>query len=198
MTSPDPFAVLGVASTATLAELRAARRRLAQRLHPDHGGDEASMRELNAAYEQAIAALRVRAASPSAPAPDPTPPAPKSSPRPRPSRPHDGRPRRIRVVERDEASFVVQARPVEAFGALRAAAGRIGDLIDGEPGAWLEARVDEPSECWCRLDLLPEGDATMVALTLAHIEGTPWPPPGIDDARDAWIAALANLGGGDP
>jgi len=191
MSSPDPYAVLGVAPTATLAELRAARRRLAQRLHPDHGGDEASMRELNAAFERAMAALRLRAASPPAPAPVATPTAPKRPPRPRRSPPPDGRPRRIRVVERDEASFVVQARPLEAFSALTAAAGRLGDLIDGEPGAWLEARVDEPSECWSRLELLPEGDATMVALTLAHIEGTPWPPPDIDDVRDAWIAALA-------
>lgn len=190
MSSPDPFAVLGVPPTATLAELSAARRRMAQRLHPDHGGDEARMRELNTAYESAILAVRRQAPAPAA---SPAPPT-KRPARPRPAPRASGRPRRIRVVERDEASFVVQARPLEAFRALAAAASQIGDLIDGERGAWLEATVDEPSECWCRLDLLPEGAATMVALTVAHIEGTPWPPPDVDDARDAWIAALAALG----
>lgn len=154
------------------------------------------MRELNAAYEQAIAVLRGRAATPLAPAPETARPVPKQARKPRRSSPADGRPRRIRVVERDEASFVVQARPVEAYRALLAAASGLGELIDGEPGAWLEARVDEPSECWCRLDLLPEGDATMVGLTVAHIEGTPWPPPDVDAARDAWIGALAKLGDG--
>jgi DnaJ-domain-containing protein 1 len=42
--------VLGLASTATPAEIRSRYRTLALQHHPDRGGDEARMREINAAY----------------------------------------------------------------------------------------------------------------------------------------------------
>lgn len=42
----DPYAVLGVAATASIAEVRAAQRRLALQLHPDrHAGDPAARRD---------------------------------------------------------------------------------------------------------------------------------------------------------
>ncbi|MFO8143753.1 MAG: DnaJ domain-containing protein [Dehalococcoidales bacterium] len=46
--------ILGLGATATLAEIKAAYRELAQRYHPDRSGelgDQARMRELNRAYE---------------------------------------------------------------------------------------------------------------------------------------------------
>jgi curved DNA-binding protein CbpA len=46
------YALLGLESTASQAEIRAAYRRLAQAHHPDHpAGSEAEMRALNLAYE---------------------------------------------------------------------------------------------------------------------------------------------------
>lgn len=55
---PDPYLVLGVARTATLAEIRAAYRTLGARYHPDrHQGNpleelaSAKMAEINRAYE---------------------------------------------------------------------------------------------------------------------------------------------------
>ena len=83
----DPFAVLGVAPTATLAEVRAARRRLAKELHPDLGGDPALMQEVNRAFDQAVRTLlgrpeRVGAPPSSPPQPSPSPP-PARSPRER-------------------------------------------------------------------------------------------------------------------
>ena len=50
----EAFAVLGLPSTASLDEIKAAYRRKAVRLHPDLGGDHASMVGLNAAYEEAL------------------------------------------------------------------------------------------------------------------------------------------------
>ena len=53
--APDPFAVLGLAPTASEAEVKAAYRAAARRLHPDAGGDEAAFRELAAAAKRASA-----------------------------------------------------------------------------------------------------------------------------------------------
>ena len=78
----DPFEVLGLPATATLDEVRAARRRLARAVHPDVGGDERRMREINQAFDQAVRRLLGR--------PDRTdPPAPRAAgatpPRARPA-----------------------------------------------------------------------------------------------------------------
>ncbi len=52
----DPYAVLGLPRTATWDEILLTRRRLARTWHPDAGGDEASLRSLNAAFAE----LRIR------------------------------------------------------------------------------------------------------------------------------------------
>ncbi len=49
--APDPYQVLGVAPLATAAEIKAAYRALVKRHHPDTGGDDQTILELNAAWE---------------------------------------------------------------------------------------------------------------------------------------------------
>jgi hypothetical protein len=56
--SREWWEVLGVLRSATLAECRAARQRLASEHHPDRGGDPARMAEINAAWERAQEAAK--------------------------------------------------------------------------------------------------------------------------------------------
>jgi len=49
--SRDPYRVLGVAATASTAEIKAAYRSLVKQHHPDAGGDDQTILALNAAWE---------------------------------------------------------------------------------------------------------------------------------------------------
>ena len=51
MSARDPYQVLGVAASASAAEIKAAYRALVKQHHPDAGGDEHRILELNAAWE---------------------------------------------------------------------------------------------------------------------------------------------------
>ena len=175
----DPFHVLGLPVTATLAEVRAARRRLAQLLHPDVGGDEGRMREVNQAFDQAVRRLLGR--------PDRSdPPAPTAA-----SPPPDPAPRVVRTgpwIQYDEPSFTIDVRPGDAFVALARVAVGIGEILADDPPYVLEVLLRQPSLCWCRLELLAEGSGTTVMLTVAGVQHRA--PPVVEDVRDVWVAAL--------
>ncbi len=166
----DPFAVLGLGPDATLEDVRVARRRLARAAHPDHGGDEARMREINQAFDQAVRTIL----RPLAPAP--ATPRTSAAPAPRPTR------QRVVFVQHDSPSFTLDAAPPEAFPALALVASRLGEVLVSDPPYLLEAHLDEPP-CWCRLEFLPEAGGSTVSLTVAG-------PVDVDVVRDVWIAAL--------
>jgi len=173
--SDDPFAVLGVGSDATPAELAAARRRLAQSSHPDHGGEPEAMQALNAAYEEALRRLSLAEVTEMEVAAPPVQVRPRSSQR----------------VQHDSPSFVVGAAPDSAHEALLIAAASIGEVMVESSPHLIECLLDEPLRCWCRLDLLPEGDATSVSLIVAKYDDEP--APDIDEVRDVWVASLNQL-----
>ena len=50
-TAPDYYKTLGVSKDASEAEIKKAFRKLAQKHHPDAGGDEEKFKEINEAYE---------------------------------------------------------------------------------------------------------------------------------------------------
>ena len=180
----DPFAVLGVPPTATLAEVRAARRRLARDLHPDVGGDEARMRELNEAFDLAVRRWLGR---PERAGPASGPPAPAEAAAPAPAAPR----RVVRTgpwIQYDEPSFTVDALPVDTFEALERVAPRLGRVVVDDPPYVMELVLRRPAPCWCRLEVLPEAGGSTVMLVVAGIEHRP--PPLVDDVRDAWVAAL--------
>jgi hypothetical protein len=183
--APDPFAVLGLTADADADAVRAARRRLAKALHPDRGGDAARMQAINVAFERAMAQIGAPRAVVEVVTSRPSPPT---------STNEDAEPVGRRRLERDEPSFVIEALPAEAFEALLVVASWMGEVLVDDPPYLLEAHLDEPSECWCRLELLPEAGATTVMLTVAGVEGV---APPVESVRDLWVANLNRLGTAD-
>jgi DnaJ domain len=171
----DPYAVLGISPDATLEEVRSARRKLAARFHPDHGGDPVRMGEINVAFDAVVFQLLH-------PAPPPPPESPVAPPAP---------PRRYQGVQQDAPSFTIDHLPVEAFEALLVVTSWMGEVLVDDPPYVLEVHLIEPGPCWCRLDLVPDAGSSTVTLTVASIDGTP--APDIEEVRDLWVSNLNRL-----
>lgn len=192
----DPFAVLDLRFGAPLADIRAARRRLARERHPDSGGSEDAMKELNAAFDAAVAHATGRRTL-ADPAETPTrnqqranrnEGSASSRPGGSSSRAHQTRQR----VMHDHPSFTIEALPAEAFEALLIVASWIGKVLVDEPPYLLDVHLYEPGECWCRLDVVPDAGASTVSITVASADGGS--VPDVDDVRDVWVAHLNQLG----
>ena len=158
----DPFSVLGVGPDATLDEVRMARRRLAARFHPDHGGDASED-----GRDQRGLRRRRRPFTEST--------GPGSASRLAHRTPESSPFRRYPGVQHDAPSFTIDSLPVEAFEALLVVTSWIGEVLVDDPPYVLEVHLDEPSPCWCRLDLVPDAGSSTVSLTVASIDGTPPP-----------------------
>jgi hypothetical protein len=178
----DPFELLGLPPDASAAEIRAARRRLAKDRHPDAGGDEQRMRELNAA---AAAALRRRSRS------EPPPDAGDEEADVSAAASRTGPPRHVRRVADDVPSFTVEALPAEAFEGLLVAGTVLGEVLDDDPPYRLDVLLAAPLDCWCRLDVLPEAGASSVSITIGALDDRP--PATVEAVRDAWVATLNEL-----
>lgn len=186
--------LLGVAADAGADDVRAARRRLAKGLHPDAGGDERAMREVNEAVDLVLDELARPVAGDAQPtrAGSPQPPGRTAG---SPTRPATGAAFRPGRVDHDVASFTIEALPVVAFEALLVVTSWIGEVVVDDPPYQLEVVLTDPLRCWCRLDLVPDAGASTVSLTIASLAAEPL--PAIDDVRDLWVACL-NQVGADP
>ncbi len=155
MTTPDPWQILGLPAGSSLAEARAARRRLAKRLHPDvHAARPPAERaELSArmtAVNRALTEIEGRCAEEAAVAsvsPD-SPDSPDS---------HAEEPG-------DPDTFSVGVLPAEAFEALFLAAYGVGDILVADEPYLLEVYLREPAPCFCRLTLVPEAGGSIVTV----------------------------------
>ncbi len=179
----DPFGVLGLGPSATLAEARAARKRLALELHPDRGGDDERMRQVNAAFEAVVAHLTGRRPLADVPGPAPATTRRPSTPR-RPG------------VQHDVPSFVVEALPAQAFEALVVVTSWIGEVLVDDPPYLLDVHLYDPIECWCRLELVPDAGSSTVSLTVAPAGGDA--APDVELIRDVWVDQLNQLGRWEP
>lgn len=137
MTERSPYDVLGVPVGATRADIKAARRRLALALHPDHGGDEVAMCEVNAAYAELLAA------PPRAPmenAPEPA------------------------VAPANQASFAMDVRPEHAYRFVAVAAAQLGDVWTVDDPYEIEVLLYEPNGSGLTIELEPTAGGTTVTL----------------------------------
>jgi len=176
--SADPFATLGLSATASAEDVRAARKELAKRHHPDRGGDSTDMRTVNEAADAALARIAERRPEPAS-----------GESRRDPSAPNLTADERIPGrVARDMPSFTVEALPVETFEGLLVVASWIGEVLDDDPPYRLEVHLHEPSECWCRLEVVPDAGASTVSLTVAGFDDVP--APDIVAVRDLWVEQL--------
>ena len=197
MIGVDPFQVLGLTREATLMEVRAARRRLAFDRHPDRGGSPDDMRDLNAAFDAAVAHLTGRRPLPDAGVETPDAP-PQRSQRVAPQRttgPRSSLRRRGQWVGRmqhDMPSFTIDALPAEAFEALLVVTSWIGEVLVDDPPYALEVHLYEPTPCWCRLELVPDAGSSTVSLFVAPVDTAP--APLLDDVRDVWVHHLNQPG----
>ena len=193
----DPFAALGLTRSATLDEVRAARRRLAFDVHPDRGGDQQAMQRVNVAFEAAVAHLTGRRplADPQAASPTTAPPPQQRRARREPPPVRWGRQRHR--VEQDAPSFTVDALPAETFEALLVVASWIGEVLDDDPPYVLECHLHEPAPCWCRLELVPDAGGSTVSITVATPAGADLSATDlsfVERVRDVWVEQLNQLG----
>lgn len=163
MSPVDPWQTLGVRPNAPAVEVRAAYRALALRHHPDAGGSDEAMAELNRAYEIAIQGV-----GPAGP-----------------------RLTSARRVQRDVASFTYDELPVVAFENLLVVAGILGDVAEEEPPYLLEFVIREAGGAWCRCELVPDAGSTTVSVTVATED--PAPLLGVETVRDLLVAELNAL-----
>ena len=169
MTSRDPFLVLSVERGASADEIRRAWRERARTVHPDVGGTDAAMQELNEALHSALAYIDVVSIA-----------TVSSSPL-------------LVRRERDVSSFTVDVLPAECFEALLIVAGISGAISHEEPPYQLEFSLHDSDvtgalNSWCRCDLVPEAGATTVSLLV----GTETSAEGIsvEEVRDYLVANL--------
>ena len=169
MTSRDPFLVLSVERGASADEIRRAWRERARTVHPDVGGTDAAMQELNEALHSALAYVDVVSIVSVANSPV------------------------LVRRERDISSFTVDVLPAECFEALLIVAGISGAISHEEPPYQLEFSLHDSDVTgalngWCRCDLVPEAGATTVSLLV----GTETSAEGIsvEEVRDYLVANL--------
>ena len=172
MKDHDPFVVLQISSSSSEAEIRRAWRDRARTAHPDAGGSDSAMQDLNVALRSALTLLTSEKGE-----------VVKTKIR-------SGR------QERDVSSFTVQAPIAKTFEALFVLAGMSGAISSEEPPHQIEfslhdSGVDGTLQAWCRCDLVSEAGATTVSLMVGTYDS------GVqvvsEEVRDYLVASLNSI-----
>jgi molecular chaperone DnaJ len=192
----EALAVLGLSPGVTLAEARAAYRRLVRVHHPDVAGDAATAQA--ARLTEAFAVLRSVASSSTTGTIDPVA-SPSVPAAPEPTTPSAAQAARGAYQHAAEAelaagdTILVRAPADEAFVALLDGAARIGHIgyLDRQLGI-LETivRFEDGPTCSLLITLQGRVEGTEAFCTIESIEAAPTPP--IGPVVDALLKALAD------
>jgi hypothetical protein len=194
---------LGLDISATIDDIRSARRVLARQAHPDVGGSEEAMRQLNEAVDVAVRFVREQRldvssdVSPGASSADHSD---RRAPATSTNGPRRTSPRWQRAASgggwasRDEPSFTIDVLPAPAFEALLIVSCWYGDVIDDDPPYRLDVHLFDPSECVARLTLIPEAGSSSVSIHVLSMAGALGPPPTAEAVRDLFVDGLNRLG----
>jgi hypothetical protein len=178
MTKGEACDLLGVHIGASSDEIRRAWRLKSLESHPDTGGSNELMIQLNRALELALANSTDEVANLS------------SDSDQRVSTHVASR------VRRDTSSFTVSVLPVECWHALEVVAAMCGPTIQDDPPYLLEFLLHDSSlpssrNAWCRCECVPEAGATTVHLTVGSSSNSEI--PNIDDVRDHLVDQLNQI-----
>lgn len=137
--SPEQAArILAVEVGASREAIGRARKRMALAVHPDVGGTDHHMAQVNEAYR--VLTARLESAVEEVP--------------------HE----EFRIRDVDRPSFVIDRLPVEAFEFLLLAARVLGDIADEEPPYLLDVLFEDPPMAWCRLEIVPDAGGSTVSI----------------------------------
>jgi hypothetical protein len=177
MSAVDPWAVLGLAPGASLADARAARRRLAKQLHPDLHRGQPDLATRMTMVNRALAEIEGSWGKGAAAAPDRPPEAGDRGRVESPPGAGAGRTPAYACGPGDPNSFSVECLPVDAFEALFLAGYGLGDILTADEPYLLELYLDEPVACFCRLTLVPEAGGSLVTAEVSPASESSAPPP---------------------
>ena len=82
--------------------------------------------------------------------------------------------------------------PAETFEALLVVAAWIGEVLTDEPPYLLECHLNEPSPCWCRLDVVPDAGSSTVSIIVVTEPDDE--RVSAEMVRDVWVEHLNQLG----
>ena len=185
----DPWHELGLdVSTATVASVKAARRRLAKALHPDLAAGRADavaaaadstarLMSVTKAAEMAIADLAARRVTASGGE----------------SGDGGGQVQLGRDAEQDEAIFSVPHLPAEAFELLLLAFSSIGDPKVLDEPYLMEGMVDDPVVGMARVEIVPEAGGSIVTVTTAPFTRARADPPSPEQVAGRLLWELREL-----
>jgi hypothetical protein len=188
----DPFAILGVSRDVTVDVARSAWREKARVCHPDAGGSDSAMQELNEALRRVLASLADNAIEADR--------VPRSNAKTRTEHTEykvrdestsDRNHFHWARTSKDVSSFTIDCLPVEAFKALLIAASWHGDIAVDDSPYLLEMVMRDPFPCWIRFDIVPEAGASMVSVSVATSRGEK--PVSSEAIRDVFVDSLNQL-----
>lgn len=178
MDAEEAFALLEIEFGCTPKEIRRAWRNQCSRHHPDVGGSNEAMIELNQALDLALNFGAGDNLS--------------SDEKP----PHSREAGMVRSGRRDPSSFTVNVLPVDCWLALEVVASLCGPTIHDEPPYSIEFLLHDSSlpasrNAWCRCECVPEAGATTVHLTVGATKGIE--APDVEEVRDFLVDQLNEI-----